>query len=134
MLDVSEAIQRKQRVGMQPRRGPVSSSPMHLSFSPGHNQAPQSPAPAQVSATHSSPAQVPKQAHPQQSTRSPGSVPGVPASSGLSRMQMPVQAHEGQTEQPVISNGIATAMTRDGKIAEDMPSEPHSFCRFFSDL
>ena len=125
MLDVSEAIQRKQRVGMQHRRGPVSSSPMHVSFSPGHNQAPQSPAPHQASATNSSPAQVLKQAHPQQSARSPGSGTEVPAGSGLSRTQMPLQAEKRQTEQPAASNGTAKAIARDAKVAEDTPSEPH---------
>ena len=134
MLDVSEAIQRKQRVGMQHRRGPVSSSPMRASFSPGHDQAPRSSAPAPASATHSSPAQAPAQAHPQQQTRSPVSAPGVPASSGLSRMQMPLQTERGLTERPASSNGTATAVTGDGKAAEDMPSEPHCFCTFCSDL
>ena len=46
MLDVSEAIQRRNRPGMQHRRGPASSSPMHVS-SPVRSQAPQSPAPHQ---------------------------------------------------------------------------------------
>ncbi|CAL5218767.1 g486 [Coccomyxa viridis] len=122
MLDFSETVQRKQRVGMQHRRGPVSSSPMHVSFSPGHSQAPQSPAPHQVSAPNSSPAQAPKQAHPLQPARSPGSAPGLPASSGLSRTQMPLQAKERQTEQPPTSNGTATAVTRDSRVAEDMPN------------
>ena len=46
MLDVSEAIQRRKHPGMQHRRGPASSSPMHVS-SPVRSQAPQSPAPHQ---------------------------------------------------------------------------------------
>lgn len=132
MLDVSEAIQRKQRVGMQHRKGPVSSSPMHVSFSPGHNQAPQSPAPHKASAI--SPSQALKQAHPQQSARSPGSLTAVPPSSGLSRAQMPLQAEARQTEQPAASNGTARAITRDAEVAEDMPSEPHCLCPSFSEL
>ena len=129
MLDVTEAIQRKQRVGMQYRRGPVSSSPLHASFSPGHSQAPHSLAAHQVPANKSSPAQAARQTPPQQIARSPGSTSRVPVSSGPSRMQTLSQTDTLQSEQPANSNGT---IVRDGNIAEDKLGEPWCLHRCFS--
>ena len=87
MLDVSEAIQhmypmqRKNRGGMQHRRGATNSSPVRVS-SPAHSQAPASPAPYQAAANNSSPTHMPKQ-----SSKSLGPAKAAPASSNLSRMQ-----------------------------------------------
>ena len=87
MLDVSEAIQhmnpmqRKNRGGLQHRRGATNSSPVRVS-SPAHSQAPASPAPYRAAANNSSPAHMPKQ-----NSTSLGPAKAAPASSNLSRMQ-----------------------------------------------